>query len=154
MGNMQTALSRMSHLGHSRRFDRGPAPSGLPRSTDIVRPPRHIGLVPNGRRQSRSGAARGPIRDTSAQPHPARRVCKIGRYGHMAGHALHFHVIPVCSSVKRCFFGDPRHRNLRTFDQPPDAGDAEDETDGADFRNPTDPTSPPPPRVAWRPWKG
>src|SRR4029077_2309316 len=30
----------------SRHFDRGPAPSGLPRSTDIVRPSRHVGLVP------------------------------------------------------------------------------------------------------------
>jgi hypothetical protein len=37
----------MSELGQSRHFDRGPAPSGLPRSTDIVRPPRHDGLVPN-----------------------------------------------------------------------------------------------------------
>jgi hypothetical protein len=36
----------MSVLGQSRHFDRGPAPSGLPRSTDIVRPPRHVGLVP------------------------------------------------------------------------------------------------------------
>jgi hypothetical protein len=33
-------------VGQSRHFDRGPAPSGLPRSTDIVRPPRHVGLVP------------------------------------------------------------------------------------------------------------
>src|SRR4029077_9696357 len=36
----------MSESGQSRHFDRGPAPSGLPRSTDIVRPPRHVGLVP------------------------------------------------------------------------------------------------------------
>jgi diadenosine tetraphosphate (Ap4A) HIT family hydrolase len=57
----------------------------------------------------------------------------IGRYGHMAGHALHFHIIPVCGWVKRCFFGDPRHRNLRTFYQPSDAGDAADETDGAEL---------------------
>ena len=34
-------------MGQSRHFGRGPAPSGLPRSTDIVRPPRHVGLVPN-----------------------------------------------------------------------------------------------------------
>ena len=32
----------------SRYFDRGPARSGLPRSTDIVRPSRHVGLVPTG----------------------------------------------------------------------------------------------------------
>ena len=37
---------RMPVPGQSRHFDRGPAPSGLPRSTDIVRPPRHVGLVP------------------------------------------------------------------------------------------------------------
>jgi hypothetical protein len=37
---------RTIHWGQSHHFDRGPAPSGLPRSTDIVRPPRHVGLVP------------------------------------------------------------------------------------------------------------
>ena len=37
---------RTIHRGQSRHFDRGPAPSGLPRSTDIVRPPRYVGLVP------------------------------------------------------------------------------------------------------------
>jgi diadenosine tetraphosphate (Ap4A) HIT family hydrolase len=57
----------------------------------------------------------------------------IGRYGHVAGHALHFHIIPVCAWVKRYFFSDPRHRNLRTFYQPSDAGDAVDETDGAEL---------------------
>jgi diadenosine tetraphosphate (Ap4A) HIT family hydrolase len=57
----------------------------------------------------------------------------IGRYGHMAGHALHFHIIPVCAWVKRCFFSDPRHRNLRTFYQPSDAGDVVDVTDGAEL---------------------
>jgi hypothetical protein len=36
----------MSASGQSRRFGRRPAPSGPPRSTDIVRPPRHVGLVP------------------------------------------------------------------------------------------------------------
>jgi hypothetical protein len=33
-------------MGQSRHFDRGPAPSGLSRSTDIVRSPRYVGLVP------------------------------------------------------------------------------------------------------------
>jgi hypothetical protein len=33
-------------MGQSRHFDRGPAPSGLSRSTDIVRPARYVGLVP------------------------------------------------------------------------------------------------------------
>jgi diadenosine tetraphosphate (Ap4A) HIT family hydrolase len=53
----------------------------------------------------------------------------IGRYGHMAGHALHFHIIPVCSWVKQGFSGDPRYRVLRNFDQPSAAG----ETDGAEL---------------------
>ena len=35
----------MSAVGQSRHFDRGPAPSGLPRSTDIVGASRHVGLV-------------------------------------------------------------------------------------------------------------
>jgi len=41
-----TLKDRMSEAGQSRHFERGPAPSGLPRSTDIVRLPRHVGLVP------------------------------------------------------------------------------------------------------------
>jgi diadenosine tetraphosphate (Ap4A) HIT family hydrolase len=57
----------------------------------------------------------------------------IGRYGHAAGHALHFHIIPVCAWVKRSFFSDPRHRDLRTFHQPSGAADAEDATDGAEL---------------------
>ena len=35
----------MSGVGQPRHFDRGPALSDLPRSSDIVRPPRHVGLV-------------------------------------------------------------------------------------------------------------
>jgi diadenosine tetraphosphate (Ap4A) HIT family hydrolase len=57
----------------------------------------------------------------------------IGRYGHMAGHALHFHVIPICSWVTRSFFGDPRYRVLQNFYQPADDGVAVDETDGAEL---------------------
>jgi hypothetical protein len=33
-------------LGQSRHFDRAPAPSDLPRSTDIVGSLRYVGLVP------------------------------------------------------------------------------------------------------------
>jgi hypothetical protein len=36
----------MSEVGQSRHFSRRQAPYGLPRSTDIVIPPRHVGLVP------------------------------------------------------------------------------------------------------------
>jgi diadenosine tetraphosphate (Ap4A) HIT family hydrolase len=57
----------------------------------------------------------------------------IGRYGHTAGHSLHFHMIPICGWVKRSFLGDPRYRVLQGFYQPSDAGAAADETDGAEF---------------------
>jgi diadenosine tetraphosphate (Ap4A) HIT family hydrolase len=53
----------------------------------------------------------------------------IGRYGHMAGHALHFHVIPVCGWVKQSFFRDPRYRALQALSEHP----AVDETDGAEL---------------------
>jgi len=56
-----------------------------------------------------------------------------GRYGHMAGHALHFHIIPICGWVKQSFFGDPRYRVLQSLYQPSDGGDAVGETDGAEL---------------------
>jgi diadenosine tetraphosphate (Ap4A) HIT family hydrolase len=57
----------------------------------------------------------------------------IGRYGHMAGHALHFHIIPFCGWVKQSFFGDPRYRVLQKFYQPSEEGIAVDDTDGAEL---------------------
>jgi diadenosine tetraphosphate (Ap4A) HIT family hydrolase len=53
----------------------------------------------------------------------------VGRYGHMAGHALHFHIIPVCGWVKRSFFSDPRYRVLQSLSE----RSAVDETDGAEL---------------------
>jgi hypothetical protein len=45
----------MSELGQKRRFPPLPVTSGLPRSTDIIRPARHVSKVPNadmsGRRE-------------------------------------------------------------------------------------------------------
>jgi len=38
----------MSLMGHSRRFDLGPATSGLLLRTDIVRPPLQVRSVPKG----------------------------------------------------------------------------------------------------------
>jgi diadenosine tetraphosphate (Ap4A) HIT family hydrolase len=55
----------------------------------------------------------------------------IGRYGHSAGYALHFHLIPICGWVKRLFLDDPRYRVLRTFHHS-GAVDA-DATDGAEL---------------------
>jgi diadenosine tetraphosphate (Ap4A) HIT family hydrolase len=56
----------------------------------------------------------------------------IGRYGHMAGHALHFHIIPVCEWVRQSFFGDPRYRVLGDLSRRSAAG-AADETDGGEL---------------------
>jgi diadenosine tetraphosphate (Ap4A) HIT family hydrolase len=56
----------------------------------------------------------------------------IGRYGHTLGHALHFHLIPICGWVKRLFFDDPRYRVLRKLSHCSGAADA-DETDGAEL---------------------
>jgi diadenosine tetraphosphate (Ap4A) HIT family hydrolase len=53
----------------------------------------------------------------------------IGRYGHMAGHALHFHLIPICGWVKQSFFADPRYRVLQALSQ----SSAAAETDGAEM---------------------
>ena len=55
----------------------------------------------------------------------------IGRYGHSAGLALHFHVIPICAWVKQSFFADPRYRVLQTLAHPADAN--REETDGAEL---------------------
>jgi diadenosine tetraphosphate (Ap4A) HIT family hydrolase len=56
----------------------------------------------------------------------------IGRYGHTAGHALHFHLIPICGWVRQLFFDDARYRVLRTLARHSGAPDA-DETDGAEL---------------------
>jgi hypothetical protein len=38
----------MPALGHSRRFGRLPVTSGLPRTSDVIRSPRHVSKVPTG----------------------------------------------------------------------------------------------------------
>jgi diadenosine tetraphosphate (Ap4A) HIT family hydrolase len=53
----------------------------------------------------------------------------IGRYGHMAGYSIHFHVIPVCRWVKQTFFMDPRYRILQQLSDTSCPG----ETDGAEL---------------------
>jgi diadenosine tetraphosphate (Ap4A) HIT family hydrolase len=56
----------------------------------------------------------------------------IARYGHAAGHALHFYLIPICGWVRELFFDDPRYRALRTLSRNSDALDA-DKTDGGEL---------------------
>jgi len=52
----------------------------------------------------------------------------VGRYGHIGGHAFHFHIIPICGWVKQRFFADHRYRMLLSLQHPP-VGD----TDGAEL---------------------
>jgi diadenosine tetraphosphate (Ap4A) HIT family hydrolase len=53
----------------------------------------------------------------------------IGRYGHMPGYAIHFHVIPIYDWVETLFWQDARYRALESFANPPgDKG-----TDGAEL---------------------
>jgi diadenosine tetraphosphate (Ap4A) HIT family hydrolase len=56
----------------------------------------------------------------------------IGRYGHSAGHALHFHLIPICGWARQLFFDDPRYCVLKKLSHHSAALDA-DETDGAEL---------------------
>jgi diadenosine tetraphosphate (Ap4A) HIT family hydrolase len=76
----------------------------------------------------------------------------IGRYGHSAGHSLHFHIIPVCDWVVRGFFADPRYQQLESLQAPSYGG-----ANGADWADGADLTlyiwrefceSPSPPRIA------
>ena len=56
----------------------------------------------------------------------------IGRFGHTAGHALHFHLIPICGWLRQRFFTDPRYDMLKNLHSR--ALHAEDdETDGAEL---------------------
>ncbi|MHC8361083.1 HIT family protein [Pseudomonas sp. LS2P72] len=53
----------------------------------------------------------------------------IGRYGHMPGHPIHFHVIPIYDWVEDLFWQDERYRVLETFSFP----NPESITDGAEL---------------------
>lgn len=58
----------------------------------------------------------------------------VGRYGHMKGHTIHFHVIPVYDWVARAFYSDERYRALSQFYTPGVYDDGSDSTfDGADM---------------------
>ncbi|MGY5805576.1 HIT family protein [Rhizobium sp. LEGMi12c] len=53
----------------------------------------------------------------------------IGRYGHISGHAFHFHIIPIYDWVEKLFWHDARYRVLGQFAE----GEGETETDGAEL---------------------
>jgi diadenosine tetraphosphate (Ap4A) HIT family hydrolase len=58
----------------------------------------------------------------------------IGRYGHSAGHSLHFHIIPVCDWVISGFLADQRYRHLKSLQTPGHGGGGgPDWADGADL---------------------
>ncbi len=58
----------------------------------------------------------------------ARRVY-IGRYGHIPGYTIHFHVIPIYDWVEELFWQDPRYRVLESLRE----GQGKSETDGAEL---------------------
>ncbi len=53
----------------------------------------------------------------------------VGKYGHIEGYSIHFHVIPIYSWVKDAFAADSRYRILQSFYTPnvptsnPDGGE-------------------------------
>ncbi|MAS95279.1 MAG: HIT family protein [Verrucomicrobiales bacterium] len=58
----------------------------------------------------------------------------IGRNGHMAGHSIHFHVIPVYDWVADAFVADDRYRVLHQFYTPGDYDEGSDAPfDGAEM---------------------
>jgi diadenosine tetraphosphate (Ap4A) HIT family hydrolase len=57
----------------------------------------------------------------------------ISRYGHTAGLALHFHLIPICSWVKRSFLEDPRYRAVRDLSKRSSTDQTAGETDGSEL---------------------
>jgi diadenosine tetraphosphate (Ap4A) HIT family hydrolase len=73
-------------------------------------------------------SAQKALNEILAPAHPY-----ISRYGHTPGHALHFHIIPVCGWVRQRFLGDPRYRILRNLKPPAASAGAGDETDGAEL---------------------
>lgn len=42
----------------------------------------------------------------------------IGRYGHSAGHSIHFHIVPVYAWVEDLFWRDDRYRMLQSLADP------------------------------------
>jgi hypothetical protein len=66
----------MSARGQKRRFDCGPAASGLPQSTDIIRPARLVRLVPiAGHHQVRASVQCKPkqVQTYETTPEPSTR---------------------------------------------------------------------------------
>jgi diadenosine tetraphosphate (Ap4A) HIT family hydrolase len=58
----------------------------------------------------------------------------VGRYGHMRGHSIHFHVIPIYDWVAEAFSRDERYRILHQFyEKDFDASGTDAAFDGAEM---------------------
>lgn len=51
----------------------------------------------------------------SIETHLQPKRLYIGRFGHDAGHSIHFHFIPIYQWVEAMFWSDDRYRLLQTF---------------------------------------
>jgi hypothetical protein len=73
--NASGAETSTSDMGQSRHFDRGAAPSGLPRSTDIVRPPRYYGIdLANALDKFKAFTPKHHVRRVSSKPRKVSRM--------------------------------------------------------------------------------
>lgn len=57
----------------------------------------------------------------------------MGRYGHVPGHTIHFHLIPIYDWVEELFWQDPRYRVLEGLAEGQGEGQGEPGTDGAEL---------------------
>ncbi|MBV4536006.1 MULTISPECIES: HIT family protein [Pseudomonas] len=79
--------------------------------------------------QSELGVLQARIQKT-IETHLAPKRLYIGRFGHDAGHSIHFHFIPVYDWVEAGFWQDERYRLLQTFGS---LDSALAQTDGAEL---------------------
>ena len=75
----------------------------------------------------------GPLQariQASIETHLQPKRLYIGRFGHDAGHSIHFHFIPIYAWVEALFWNDDRYRVLQDFGSLPTA---QPQTDGAEL---------------------
>lgn len=78
---------------------------------------------------SELGVLQGRIQQAiEAYLHPQRLY--IGRFGHEAGYAIHFHFIPIYPWIETLFWQDERYRTLQAFGS---FDNATAQTDGAEL---------------------
>jgi len=75
----------------------------------------------------------GPLQariQASIETHLQPKRLYIGRFGHDAGHSIHFHFIPIYAWVEALFWSDERYRVLQDFGS---LDTALPQTDGAEL---------------------